>query len=122
MKEKDRKTTKKEFEEFKRGFNETVEILGLKGYQIYFFHEDLKKESFADITIDQEGMIASARFNLVDRGRIHVEHTPYGSGVHEALHLLMARLYDLTTSRYVNREEIIEAEHDIVRRLEKLFI
>jgi hypothetical protein len=105
-----------EFKTFQKEFKKYQNILGLNGYRIYFFHEPLEN-SFADITVDNPRMCASVRLaSNCDHKERHVKH----SAKHEALHLLISRLQDKAFSRYVREEEIMEADEEIVMKLEEL--
>ncbi len=107
------------FKEFVRWFTLYQKYLGLNGYKAYLKTEPLA-DSFADITVDQDGMVATVRLNnsLSDKEKPYQDI--HGSAKHEALHLLVGRLVDYARSRYISSIDIQEAEEELVRRLEQL--
>ena len=109
----------KEFEEFKKTFIYYQKLLGLTGYKVYFKHEPIE-EGFANITINQEDMVATIRLNseLPDDDKPHSDVKC--SAKHEALHLLLARLENRACERYVRYGDIYESVEEIVFKLEDL--
>ena len=81
----------KDFTEFQESFNRYKRLFGLTGYTVYFKYEP-SDSFFADIQIDQSGMVASVRLssNLLDKDRPYKDIKR--SAKHEALHLLAGRL------------------------------
>ena len=104
-----------QFEQFKTEFLKRQEQFDLNGYKVYFRKEPLVG-CFADITVNQEGLVATVRYsNEVDQ-----DDNPVYSAKHEAIHLLLARLLDLAERRYVSEAELSEANEEAVRRLDKI--
>lgn len=115
-----RKTTRAEFEAFKKSFLEWQRKLGLLAYSPAF---QLKKMDgrFAEIDVNHMGKIALVTLNSeTDTDNIPFWN-PAGSGAHEAFHLLIARISWLGHYRYTTRDEINEEDEAIVRRLEHAF-
>ena len=111
------KTTKRQFERFKKEFNKWISKFGLFDYQVEFFHADLEENSFAKINATPDSCIVSVWFNK-NLPLCPKYHSPESSGKHEAIHLLLARL-SILTSDEVTERVLIENER-IVRILEKL--
>jgi hypothetical protein len=103
---------------FQKYFKEYQYRFGLIGYKVYFRYEPLEK--FADITIQQEDMVATVRLNseLPDKDKPFKDIKR--SAKHEAIHLLLGRLEHRARRRYLNEEEIYEAVEEIVFKLEGL--
>lgn len=109
------KTTKKQFEEFKRYFNHYVKLFGLQRYKIYFEHIKMK-DAYAEILRDEENCVAIVKFNKNKEKELNIKST----ALHEALHLLHNSLVYLARSRSVSSVEIQVAEEQIVNVLEKV--
>jgi len=111
------KTTKKDFEIFKKEFLKWFNVFGLKDWKIYFFHDQIDETSYANITYNVAGRVATVRFNLEHNGRYNnIKETAF----HEVCELLLGKLVAVAEYRYVTENEITEATHDIIRRLEKV--
>ena len=110
---------RKDFELFQKEFQKWQLKLGLTGYKVYFSYEPLES-SFANISINQEEMVATVRLNsgLPDKDKPHKDVRQ--SGKHEALHLLAGRLEALARSRYTCASEVNEAVEELVIRFEVL--
>jgi hypothetical protein len=110
---------KSEFKDFQRIFKGYQKQFGLNSYKVYFKHEPIS-DSFANIIVDQDGMVATVRFNN-DPGESDkpFQNIPVNAK-HEAIHLLVGRLSDYAQSRYITKADICEAEEELVRRLETL--
>jgi len=114
------KTSKKDFEMFKKSFLKYQNKLGLGEWKIYFYFEKLMGR-WATIGCDHEGMLASVRLTSeIEDNTYDKDFNPRISGKHEAIHLLLAELANLANRRYVSEREIYEAEERVVRRLEKV--
>jgi len=109
----------KDFADFQKHFMHYRELFGLKGYTVYFRHEPLD-ESFAQISITRETMVATVTFNseLPDKDKPFKDIKR--DAKHEALHLLINRLEDMASNRYVTNEAIYEASEELVHKLEEL--
>lgn len=104
---------------FKEYFAEYLKLFGLTGYKVYFKYEPLEK-SFANISINQGGMVVTVRLN----SQLPAEHKDdldiRGDAKHEALHLLIGRLGQNGRYRFASDDEMTEAEEELVYRLEGL--
>jgi len=83
------KTTKADFNLFKKAFIAWQNKLGLTQYDAYFEHVKLDG-LYAQVYIDQMGKTVAARFNT-DIGAGLVSK-PEDDAKHEAIHLLLSRL------------------------------
>ena len=109
----------KDFELFQKEFKKWQRLFGLTGYKVYFKYEPLDS-SFADLTVRQSDMVATARLNskLPNSEKLYMDTKR--SAKHEALHLLVARLEQNSRYRYASENEIYEATEELVIRLEGL--
>uniref|UniRef100_A0A6M3J381 Peptidase n=1 Tax=viral metagenome TaxID=1070528 RepID=A0A6M3J381_9ZZZZ len=109
----------KDFELFQAEFKKWQYRFGLTGYKVYFKHEPLD-ESFANILINQGGMVATVTLNskVPDKDKPHKDIKR--SAKHEALHLLVGRLEQDGRYRYSSENEIYEATEELIFRLEEL--
>lgn len=106
----------KEFALFQSEFKKWQKVFGLTGYRIYFKAEPLEK-SFADISIDQEQMVATVRFNSKLSAKDKPHQDIKRDARHEALHLLIGRLEMNGRYRHASSGEIYEATEELVNRL-----
>ena len=114
------KTTKADFNKFKRAFLYWAEKLGCQGYEFFFFHEPIK-DAFASITINEAGRVATIEYSSVlTKNDYAVKKSPEDSGKHEAIHLCTHRLYWLGEQRFVGSCELEHEWEKIVRVLEKV--
>ena len=114
-----RKTTKKEYDSFRREFLRLIDLLGLTRYTILFTHSK-DNANFSTLTVDEPNKKAVVNFTTTLNPEDLVEFDPKDHGRHEAIHLLLWRLAWLASLRYVRREEIDEEEESIVRLLTKI--
>jgi hypothetical protein len=113
-------TPVKEFELFKREFLKWKKLLGLSGYRVYFDYEPLDSGGYADISINQNDMVATARLNSNLSKRERCQRSVKQSGKHEAIHLMLSRLETRATDRYTSEKEIFESVEELVFKLENL--
>ncbi len=115
-----KKTSKAEFNRFKKEFLRWTGILGLQGYKIYFYHEPLN-ESYAEISINEPGRVADVYFasELSNNGR-KMSPGPESHGKHEAIHLFLHRLGYLGEQRFTASDEIHHEAEKLVTVLEKV--
>ena len=113
------KTTKIQYEEFKKEFMRWIDRLGLHDWKIFFYHEKLD-DVFAKIIYDNMNSAAAVKFNSeVDEEDANFMQ-PKISAKHEAMHLLLARLNYLAGARYICSEDINTEEERIVNILTKV--
>lgn len=114
--DKIRKTTQKEFGQFKRTFTKYQNLFGLNGYEIYFKLQPVDY-AFATISVNQEEMTAT----ITLASEIQESDIPFidvdKSAKHEATHLLLARLSYLIHKREYLQSEAIGAEEEVVNKI-----
>lgn len=115
-----RKTTKAEFNRFKKEFKSWVEEFGLKGYRVEFSHEILNG-SYAETKVDEQGKVAKVSYGL-ELTKIDQEFTegPESDAKHEAIHLLLHRIGFLGEQRWTASDEIRDEAEKLVTILEKV--
>ena len=112
------KTTKAQFNRFKKEFKKWEDRLGLH-YQSYFQHTSLE-DCYAEIVVNEPGKVATVRMCTEVDGLDAEVFMPEGSGKHEAIHLLLNRMKYLAECRYVTSGEIDMEIERLVRVLEKV--
>lgn len=110
-----RKTTKAEFRRFQESFKEWQALLGCPEYEVEMELADIPG-SYAELDTNPEGCHASLKFCIKHDG----DPEPEATGLHEALHLRLARLVSMAKRRWVSEEDIDREEEGVVRVLEKL--
>ena len=116
------KTTKKDFEVFKRECEYWVKKLQLDDMEIHYWHENPTNErADASTSIDTVGRRADIRFS-VDNFDPNEFSLKYIKDVarHEMLHILLDGLNDVAHSRFILRDQITQATEVIIRKLEKI--
>ena len=115
-----KKTSKAEFNRFKREFLRWVEILGLQGYKMYFYHKPLD-ECYAEISINEPGRVADVYFSSeLGNTEKKMSPGPESHGKHEAIHLLLHRIGFLGEQRWTASDEIHDEAEKLVTILEKV--
>lgn len=114
------KTTRRHFELFKKECLRLQVVLGLNGWTIAFEHvklEGLNSKIVTSCLTKQATIALSSDHSDVESltDLVILRHAK-----HEMAHLLLADLDDLARQRYVQEGELDEAEHRIVRTLEKI--
>ena len=113
------KVTQRHYRIFQQEFNRWIERFGLKGYRIYFWQEALK-DSFAELDVNEDGKYAVVRLCKELHGENAKEFDPALHARHEAIHLLLHRLFWLGSCRYVRPDDLFEEWERLVRILEKV--
>lgn len=89
------------------------------GYRLYFHHKP-HGENFAGIEIDLEGMSASVSLN----NKLPAWEKPFNDvrshARHEAIHLLIGRLYELGKRRCISGVDLYEAAEELAHKLDTL--
>ena len=113
------KTTREDFDYFKKCCQKWIERLGLKGWQVYYFHTDMddayarcSSNKLTDRTISL--WFCKDWNDAEKKTKAAIDAT----AKHEILELLVTRARLLATSRYATEEQIYEAFHEIVYILE----
>lgn len=115
-----RKTTKAEFNRFKKEFEYWVEKFGIKGYRVYFFHKVLDG-SYAESKVNEAGKVVTVTYGLelteIDR---ECGDGPESDAKHEAIHVLLHRIGFLGEQRWTASDEIRDEAEKLVIILEKV--
>lgn len=115
-----KKTSKAEFNRFKKEFLRWMEILSVKGFKPYFFHESLDG-NYASITVNESGKACNVSYAL-ELSKVDEEHTdgPEFHARHEAIHLFLNKIQYLGEERFTASGEIKNEGERLVRILEKV--
>ncbi len=112
------KTSKEDFEYFKKCCQKYIEQLGLKDFKIYYEHSDAQPTAYAfispDVSAGQATIGLSISFNDHKVSKSHLDYC----AKHEVLHLLLADLVNVGNLRQSTAEDFTRAQHAIIRRLE----
>ena len=115
-----KKTSKAEFNRFKKEFLRWMEILSIKGFKPYFFHEPLDG-NYASITVNESGKACNVSYTS-ELSKIDKEQSdgPESHAKHEAIHLFISKIRYLGEERFTASSEIRNEEERLVRILEKV--
>ena len=114
------KTTPEDFQIFQEAVAYWQRRLGLLDWYIYTRHKTRDRDAQASCYPDLAGRCATLYLSRV----LHNYDDPPGEtfirrmAFHEVCEVLMARMLICAVARYVTREEIDEARHEIIRTLE----
>ena len=114
-------TTEKHFEEFKAVCLHWISRLGLTDWRIHIDHDDSDYgDEFAGCCISSPGRVSTITLcKDWQHEKVTMEQVRR-SARHEVLENLLLPLQMLAEDRFVTYEQITEAKHSIVRRLENL--
>lgn len=114
------KTTKKQFNEFKKECQKWIKTFGLLGWRFYFEHADEERgNACAYITFPEhpEGRVFTIGLPVnIDMELADIDIMR--SAFHEVMEALLYKIRFLAKARYVQPEEIDEEIHNLVRTLE----
>jgi hypothetical protein len=116
------KTTERDFALFKAAFTEWQKKLGLTEWKVCFekIHLD---DSYGWCWAHADGRIATV--SMCDRLDITkgelLGWDPAETGRHEALELLMSSMEIVAGQRFIRPDDIVQARHAVIRRLEAVF-
>lgn len=114
------KTTKKDFETFKKEFLKWIDRFGLKEYDITFKRKSLGETEDEITSAHLNASVENKWAQAVLSTNICEGSTPKGHAKHEAIHLLLWRLAWLGKCRYPAPSDMLEEEEGLVRILEKI--
>ena len=103
-----------DFELFKAEFTKWQEVFGLSGYRIYFEYVEMEELDIATIDTCIGEMFATVRFNSKATNK---NRDIRQEAKHEAVHLLLGRIVGNAQYRYATRDEMKEAEEELVNKL-----
>lgn len=113
------KTSKKDFELFKKEFLRWQNTFQLNDWKVDFVHEKSDGGERASIARDIYGRRATVFFNRDWDASIE-PLTPQAikeTAKHEAIHLLLSRVILLGKQRFVDENSIYEAEEELIGKL-----
>lgn len=111
------KTTKEQFQLFKKECEKWIKFWGLTEWSMYYYHEKLGSESFAQCCWNLNGRVASITLNThIDEDKNQWDYKK--SAFHEVCELLLSELDGLIRDRFVSKSHIDIAFHAVIRRLE----
>lgn len=115
------KIPRSHFVRFKKAFLKWQDKLSVRGYRIDFCFVPLQS-AYADISIDEDNKIATIQYasKIGKKNDKFDTHSPENTARHEALHLLLHRLYWLGQQRWVGSSEAGQEWEHLVRVLEKI--
>jgi len=115
-------TTDEDFIIFKQECQKWIEFFGLFGWDVFYYHENLKNRMFANCTYTGFNRIASIRLNKEFLKEHYSVYQLKQTAFHEICELLFARIHIINDSRFCGNDEMEEEIHNIIRILEnKLF-
>lgn len=112
------KTSKKHFTVFKKECLKWIVLFGLLDWKFSFFHEQWDNEALANYKTNLEGKCAAINLSIDWADEPITNAQIKRSAFHEVCEVMLSRLAICVRSRFVSSDEIIEAIHDIIRRLE----
>lgn len=116
------KTTKADFELFKKYCNEAVQKLGLVEWSLYYDRDNLEDAYARTYWKLAAGAATIVLATYWDDLRPKTDEEIRRLAYHEVMHVLMAPLLAEAEDRYTNQSAIDIAEHQIIRRLENILI
>jgi len=109
------KTTKKDFEIFKKEAEKWIEYFGLINYEVFYSHAaDENGTAFAWTNQDGRNCTIGLAFDWDEKPKANELKR---SAFHEICEVMISPLSDITTKLY-NRDFVAGKVHDIIRRLE----
>lgn len=116
------KTTKKDFDLFKSECEYWIDKLKLDDWEAYIHHEN-PDDKYADCSCNQDTIFkrADIKFSIshFDKDTFNEEYIKRVAK-HEVLHILLATITDLAHNRFLRRDELVKAEEELIRKLEKI--
>lgn len=119
------KTTKKDFSLFKHECHKWEKVLGLSSYDIVYKHQDDENKKFdgaynkgwANYTAE---VVLCKNIEFLDGSDVNTGMEIKEAAKHEMIHLLLKRYVINAEARFVNENELKEAEEELVRKLCKI--
>lgn len=116
------KTTKRDFEQFKKECAIWIEKLGLIEWSVHYDHQHIEG-SYAETAWKLSAGVATITLSTYwDDLRPKTEDAIRRLALHEVLHVVMSPLYAEASERYTNPLALDTAEHLIIRRLENTLV
>ena len=115
------KTSKKDFDIFKKECERWIEFFGLKDYSVRILHENTEGGGEANIWTDEFQKCATIKQSIdLKHECLRTKEEIKRAAFHEVCHLLLSDLYFKATCRYLSDSELDGTEHAIIQRLENL--
>lgn len=111
------RTTKKHFEYFSERVTFWVTALGLTNYEVDVEHENLKEGRLAEAQIGKFWATVRLAKNWATKPE-NIEEELERCAVHEVLHILLNRLFDLAQDRWLSYDTLEYENEVVVRRIE----
>ena len=117
---KENKTTKKDFELFKKECRKWIKIFSLLRWRVEYEHSDRYPDFRACCSSDLNNGLALISLtidwkeDLVTKDRVKI------CAFHEVQELFLTRLASIAGTRFVTKAEVDEATHEIIRTLENV--
>jgi len=108
------KTGKKQFREFEESLRTWLGLLGCSEYDLCVEHAEADG-AIASTSLNVPGCCGTVKF-CKEAGE---DPEPAATGLHEALHVLFARLLWMAEERFVSGDALRQEEERIVRILER---
>ena len=111
------KTTKKDFQIFKKECVKWLQVFGLKGWEIHYSHEKIKLEWSASCSYNFTGRVATLTLNTERDEDYYNTKDIKKDAFHEVCEVFLARISVLAESRYIAETDIKEEAHAIIQTL-----
>lgn len=112
------KTTKKDFELFKRECQKWINIVGLKDWHIWYEHGKTAEDSIAEYSVGHSGRACVIYFTLGVYEKLS-NHDIKCAAFHEIIEIYMVEIRKMALTTY-SYDVVDEATHRIVRMLENV--
>ncbi len=114
-------TTKKDFERFKRECRGWINVFGLKGWEFTFLHDRcVDEEDTAMCQYSWQNRYVFLMLNKVWLNPVSALEIRRAA-FHEVCELLFVRLGELAEERFIEKRELKEEVHNLVRTFENAF-
>lgn len=114
------KTTKADFELFKKECLRWKDILGLHGFEFNFNHNGEDRGDFSYCAVNSTNRTVMLELCIKWPGKKYIKTDAHikMSAFHEVCHVFLDLLGSVARYRYISQHEVEEAEHAIIRTLE----
>jgi len=118
------KTTKKQFDIFKKECERWINEFGLFGSRFYFQHEDYgdgdeNTQAYCIMPDEHQDRIFTVGLPKKLNGETSIDEIKENA-FHEVMESFLYRIKNIARCRYVQREEIDDEIHNIIMTLEKV--
>lgn len=116
------KTTKQDFELFKKECHQWIDKLELNNWKIYFEWGGNTPNTYSTIFTKQDSYVGTIYFtkDWEMTGVISILDGIKETAKHEIIHLLLSRFSNYAKSKDYTSADLYEAEEELVRKLERL--